>query len=285
MAIGALIPFALVLATIDREILPVVIKSSRRPCRFTVTTGTIHGELGRCMVRIGRLVIVGRVAAGTGIRGVVVVAVVTSGTLVGNGCVRPIQLVIIVVDGECSRLPAGSGVATCTIRRYSECGMARIGALIVIRRMATRAIGRGAGISGCVAIDAGGRLVRPGQREISIVVIESGAYISCRVAGKTGRTVVRISVNSIVLIIRLGVFMTRYAGKLRIIRRICVAIDALIPFALVLAAVYREICGIVLHKSSRHPVRISRVALYAVLGEPGSCMVGIDGRFVIRFMA
>lgn len=285
MAIGALIPFALVLATIDREILPVVVKSSRRPCRLAVTTGTVHRELSRCMAGIGRLVIIGRVATGTGIRRVVVVAVVTGGALICNGCVRPIQLVIIVVDGECSRLPGGSGVATCTIRRYGKCGVTRICALVVIRGMATRAIGRGAGIPRCMAIDTGSGLVRPRQRKISSVVIEGTGGVACRMAGKTGRAVVRISVDTTMLIIRFGVFMTCYAGKLRIIRWICMAIETLIPFAFVLATVYREIRCIVLRVCRRHPVRVGRVALYAVLGKVGNCMIRIDSRFVIRFMA
>lgn len=237
------------------------------------------------MAGIGRLIIVGGMAAGTSVRRVVVVSVVTGGALICNGCVRPIQLVIIVVDGECSRLPTGGGMTTCTICRYGECRVARIGALIVIRRMATRTIGRRAGITGCMAIDAGGRLVRPRQREISAVVIESGAHIACRVAGKAGRAVVHISVDTTMIIIRFGVFMTRYAGKLRIIRRICVAIGALVPFSFVCPAVDREICCIVLHVCRRHPVRISRVALYTVLGEVGNCMIRIDGCFVIRFMA
>lgn len=63
------------------------------------------------------------------------------------------------------------------------------------------------------------------------------------------------------------------------------AIEALVPFALVLPAVDREIRSIVLGVLGRHPVNVGGMAFYAILREVGSRMAGIYSRFVIRFVA
>ena len=147
-------------------------------------------------------------------------------------------------------------MAFLAIRRESRRGMIRIVGLVIIRRMATRAIGRRAGIPRCMAVDAGSRLVRPFQRKISGVMIKRTRGVACRVTGKTGRAVVCISVDSIVLVIRLRVGMTSRAGKLRKVRRIRMAIGTLIPFALVLAAIDREMLPVVV-KGSGRPCRFT----------------------------
>ena len=84
-------------------------------------------------------------------------------------------------------------------------------------------------------------------------------------AGQTGRAVVRIAVHPVVLIIRFRVRVTGSTGKLRIVRRICMAFLTLIPHALVFAAVNREIIGIVLTVFCRHPIQIRRVTIGTIL--------------------
>ena len=59
--------------------------------------------------------------------------------------------------------------------------------------------------------------------------------------------------------------MAGRAGKFRIVRRIGMAVLAQIPRPLVLAAVYREIIGIVLTVFRRHPIDIRGVTLGAIL--------------------
>jgi len=96
----------------------IVVKCGRRPSRFAVAGGAIRWELGRCMVRVGRRIIFQRMATGTGVRGVGVIAVVTSSTIVRYSRVRPVQCIKIVVDREACRFPTWrSGMAQGTIRR------------------------------------------------------------------------------------------------------------------------------------------------------------------------
>ncbi len=135
----------------------VVVKRRWRPGGFAVAGGAIRGELLGNVVRISRLVIIGCMTAGTGIRRRIVIAVVAGDAIVRNGGMRAVQRVIIVVNGKGGGFPAGGGMAGGAIRRDGECGMVRIGALVVIRRMATRTIGRRTGIAGSMAVEAGGR--------------------------------------------------------------------------------------------------------------------------------
>lgn len=82
-----------------------VVKRGRRPVAFRMTIRTGGGELGSNVVRIGRRSVVCLMAPCAGIERVVVIAVVASRTIVGNGCMRPVQRIIVVVDGEGRRIP------------------------------------------------------------------------------------------------------------------------------------------------------------------------------------
>lgn len=130
---------------------------------------------------------------------------------------RSIQLVIIVVNAKCRRLPSDGGVASRTIRRYGKCKVIRISALVVIRSMAARTISGCSGIPGSMATNTSRRQVRTRQREIRAVMVKRSGSITVRVAGKTGCAVVRIAVYPIVFIVRLRIGMTGDTGKLRII--------------------------------------------------------------------
>ena len=125
------------------------------------------------MIGIGRLIVFADMATCTGIRRVVIVSVVAGGAIIGDGSMRAVQLIIIIVNGKGSRGPAGvGGMAGGTICWYGEGQVIRIGALVVIRRMAA---GAGIGCVGVIAIVAGIAVscnggVRSGQRIKTVVV-------------------------------------------------------------------------------------------------------------------
>ena len=98
-----------------------------------------------------------------------------------------------------------------------------------------------------------------------LAVVKNIVRTPGRVTRKTSRTVVRITIHPIVVIVRFRVDMAGRAGKFRIVRRIGVAVLTQIPGPLVLAAVYREIIGIVLTVFRRHPIDIRGVTLGAIL--------------------
>lgn len=198
------------------------------------------------MIRISCLIIIRLVATGTGIRRVVVVAIVTSCTIIGNAGVGAVQGVIVVVDGERSRRPAGRCMAVFTIGRNANCLVVRICTLIVIYRMAGYTFGRSAGETIGMAIDTSSCQVRPGQREVCGVVVKRIIGISGRVTGKTGRIKINIPVHAGVLIVRLRVGVAICAGKFHVIRRISMAIRTCRPFSLVLSTVNWEILVVVI---------------------------------------
>ena len=105
MTITALIPLSLMFSAENGEVHVVVIPVGRRPCRLTVATCTIGGEAGSQVVgAVGRIVS-GSMASVTSIRRIVVIAVMTSGTIVGNRSMSSCQYIIGIVVREGSRSP------------------------------------------------------------------------------------------------------------------------------------------------------------------------------------
>lgn len=109
VAIGAGCPLPVVFPAVNGEILGIVLEIGGRPSRFGVATRAIGRDFLRGVVGIGRLVVVGVVAAVAGIGGIVVVAIMALGTVVGNGRVCPIECIKIIVYWECGRFPTGDG--------------------------------------------------------------------------------------------------------------------------------------------------------------------------------
>ena len=175
MAIYTGRPLPLVLAAVNRKMLPVVVECRRHPARFRMAGLAVCGKLERRMAGVRRLGIICRMAAEAGVRGIVVIAVVAGGTVVGNGCVRTIKRIIVVVDGESRRHPIRRGGMTrSAIRREIQRQVVRIGALVVIRRMATCT---GIWRIGIIPVVAGHTIirdghVRPGER-VDCIVIKS----------------------------------------------------------------------------------------------------------------
>ena len=84
------------------------------------------------------------------------------------------------------------------------------------------------------------------QREGRHAVIEHIIRTTSRVAYQTGGTVVRITGYAIVHIVRFRIHVAGGAGEFGVIGRIGVAVDACIPFALVLAAEDGEVLTIMI---------------------------------------
>ena len=134
--------------------------------------------------------------------------------------------------------------------------MIRVGALVVVLRMATGAIGRRTRISRGVATDAGSGYMRPGQGEAGVVVIKSIRRAARRVTRQAGRAVVTKTVYAVVLVGRFRIRMAGRTGEFRIIRRIGMAVRALVPLSFVFAAVNGEIHPVVV-ESGRRPGRFA----------------------------
>lgn len=130
------------------------------------------------MVRVHSAVVIRLVTTYTSIWRVVVIPIVASGTIVGNGSVCAIQWIIVIMDWEGRGFPArGSSVAHGTIRRKHKCDVVRIGTAIIIR-----CVTASTGVWGIVVIPivAGiaiisDRGVGPGQR-VERIMVEGGRY-------------------------------------------------------------------------------------------------------------
>jgi hypothetical protein len=115
-------------------------------------------------------------AAHTSVGRGVVIAVVTSGAVVGNGSVRSIQCVEIIVVGKGSRRPTGlGGVATCTVSAQPQRNVVGIARLIEIVGMTARA---GVGRIGIIPTNVAGRTIIGDQRVAArereeVVVVET----------------------------------------------------------------------------------------------------------------
>ena len=72
-----------------------------------MTSGTFGRKLRCSVVRVRRCVVFRSVTAKTSSRRIVVIAVVTGRTIIGNHRMRTVQLVIIIVNREGRRVPAG----------------------------------------------------------------------------------------------------------------------------------------------------------------------------------
>ena len=156
----------------------VVVESSRYPGRFCMTVLTVCRELGRLVVGIGGAVVIRQVAAYAGIRRVVVVAVVTSRTVISNTCVRAIEGIVVVVVGKSRRCPAGlGGVAARTVVAEAQRYVVGVAGLIEISTVTTCT---GVGRIVVITVVAGGTFIgnngMPPCQRVKIVVVEARRY-------------------------------------------------------------------------------------------------------------
>ena len=83
----------------------IVIESRRRPGGLGVAKRAVGGILLCRMVRVGGLCVIAIVATVAGVGGVIVVSIVTGGTVTGNGYVCAGNRVVVIVSHETCRSP------------------------------------------------------------------------------------------------------------------------------------------------------------------------------------
>ncbi len=154
VTIHTLIPFIFMFPTVNRKILLVVVKSGWLPGRFAMTILTSGREARRTVFRIIGQIIIRLVAAYAGIGRIVVITMVTGSAIIGNGCMRAVQNIVIIVDREGRRHPArGRGMAHGAISWNIQGYVLRIGTCIESGHVTGRALRGRTGVSGCVALD------------------------------------------------------------------------------------------------------------------------------------
>jgi len=125
----------------------VVIEGTWCPTAFAVAGRAIRWEVGSSVIWIGRTVVVIQVASDTGIWRIVVIAVVAGRTIIGDGSVSAIQLIVVVVNIESRGLPSGlGGVAAFAVRWQAKISMVWVGCCVVVVRMTSGAGVRRIGI-------------------------------------------------------------------------------------------------------------------------------------------
>ena len=85
----------------------VVVEGSGYPGSFGVARFAIGRELCGGMVGVGGTIKIVLVTTDTGVRCIVVIAIVTSGTFIGDGSMRSIERVEVIVNIESSGVPSG----------------------------------------------------------------------------------------------------------------------------------------------------------------------------------
>lgn len=286
MAVDTGIPFAFVFATVDREVLAVMIECCWDPTRFAVASCTVGREHQCPMVRIDGLVIVGLMASGTGGWSVEIISIVTYGAIVGDQRMRPIQRIEIIVIGEERRIPVWiSGMTGRAIHGKSEFNMIGVDSLIEVLGMTGRAFGRRTGIACRMTGSTIHIEMTPGQWEGGHVVIEHIACITGGVAGQARSAIIGIASNPGMCIIRLRIHVTGGTRKYLVVARVGMTLCTSSPFSLVFAGVDREIRSVVILIGGRHPTRIGRMARGTIRRKSGLNMIGILGGLEIGLMA
>ena len=121
------------------------------------------------MVWVGGLVVSTHVATSTGVRRIVIIAVVAFRT--AQRCVSAVQGIVVVVNGEVGRLP----VRVCSMAALAICGNVQgyvvwIGGLVIVRHVAALAGIRRVVVIAVVAIYAIYGSVRARQRIVIVMV-------------------------------------------------------------------------------------------------------------------
>ena len=113
-------------------------KCGRRPARIGgVTSLAIRPNPYSSMWWIGRVIVIGEVATDTRIWRILVIPVMTQVAVV-DCSMRPGELIIGVMNGECGRRPARIGSMTClAIGSYPYSCMWWIGRIVVISKVTT----------------------------------------------------------------------------------------------------------------------------------------------------
>lgn len=168
VTVRTLVPFPFMLTGIYRKIHPVVVKVGRLPGRFRMAIRASSREAGSRVFGVGRLVIIGLVAAdaGGGRRRIIVPVQVAS--IAGSRFMGAVQGIYRVVV-KSRRHPGGFAVTGFTIGWEIRRFVVRIGGLVVIADMAA---GAGVGRVVVVSLVAAGAIVGHGRmRAVQGVVV------------------------------------------------------------------------------------------------------------------
>ena len=191
VAVHALTPLPLVGPAVDGEILPVVFEIGRNPDTLAMANGTVCRKLCCLVVRAHGVFILTAVAGKTGVGGCRIIAVVAGCAVVGNGSMRPVQYIEIVVHREFRRHPARCrAVAHRAVIGQIQGHVSGIYTLVVVRLVAT---GTGVGRAGVIAPHmtscavVGDGDVCPGEGIEGVVIKGRGRPDRLPVAGLTIR--------------------------------------------------------------------------------------------------
>ncbi len=132
-----------VVVVMDRE-------GGRHPVRRrSMAHRTVGRETQSLVVGIGAAIEISCMTSGTGVGGIVVIAVVASRTVAGDGYVGTVQYPEIVMIRELRRTPTGiRGMAGCTIHGEVQRSVIGVGSLVEVCGMTGITIGRRPDISG-----------------------------------------------------------------------------------------------------------------------------------------
>ena len=182
--------------------------------------------------------------------------------------------------------PAGVGrMATHTIVRQRQTDVIRVGGFIKIQRMAGRTFGRRTSVAVSMALDTIRRQVCPRQRKVCGVVVKTAVRIARGVAGEAGGVFISIPHDPLMPVVRFRVQVADDATVRGIVVRIGMAFRALVPDALVFAAVNGKILPVVRCELCRSPVGVGGVALGAVVGKIRQHVVRIESSLKIGLVA
>jgi hypothetical protein len=261
-------------------------KGSRAPTGFGgVTRGTVGRKRQSGVVRVGGLVVVGLVTTFAGIRCVVVIAVVTGCTIVGDVLMRPGERVngAMVKSRGC---PTVFIVADVAIGRELQGNVIGVGRLVVIVLVAPiagiRCVVVIPVVAGCTIVgDAG---MRPNQSE-EIIVVSEGSRHPVWLRGVACGTVRREAQCRVVGIGRLVeiVMMTPDTGIRGIVVIAAVAGCAVVG-NISMRAIQHKI-AVVVSKAGGAPARLGGVAALAIGRKPQTGVAGIGRLVVVGGMA
>lgn len=253
-------PFISMFPAVYRKILSIVIEGGRHPGVLAVAGFAIGRKLRGLMIRVVRLVVIIQVAAHTGVGRVVVISVVTGGTIILNVPVSTQQRIEPVMVGQCGRLPSRiRSVAGCAFHGKAQAHVIRVGRLVEVLSMTAFAGVRRISVTAPVAGETiiADEVVSAGER-IIIIVIECGRDPGgFRMAVDAFAWILLgfvIGVAGLVVIVQ----MTSHAGVGRVVVVSVMASGAIGRNQLVRAI--QGIIAVVIRETGRLPIRIGGVA-------------------------
>ena len=164
MTLRAQCPSVFVVTAVNRKILAVVIKGRWRPGSYRMARFTFLRKLCGQVIRIGCGIILGAMAPVTGVWCAGVIPFMAQRTIVTDGGMRSGKRIIVIMDREGSRDPAGiGGMTIIAVDRQGQALMIGIGGGVISGLMAGGTAGGGIVVSGGMAFCTKGGCVCPGQ--------------------------------------------------------------------------------------------------------------------------